>query len=98
MIKVGVKVIVGVKKMKRTISLKSKLMLILLCITLVPLLCSSVFLIYYFNSTVSDNIKTHEMDLADSSVNVINAWLDENTSQLENILKAHPEFVNMDKD
>jgi methyl-accepting chemotaxis protein len=84
--------------MKFMSSLKFKLILSQLCIALIPLLCLSLFLISQFRSEINNNIKQQEIDLADLNVNTISTWIDSKTSQLAEILKAHPEFLKAKPD
>ena len=78
-------------------SLKFKLTVMLICVALIPLLCLSVFQLNQLSSMVNKNIQENELGIANSNVNIINTWIDSKVSQLTEIYKAHPEFVNMDK-
>src|SRR5471030_1421472 len=77
-------------------SLRFKLTMVLICISIIPLLCLSAFQLNQFNSVVNNNIMEHELSIAYESVNNISTWIDSKESQLTEIYKAHPEFVNMD--
>jgi len=83
--------------MKYFNSMKFKLALILLCVTLVPLVFSTAFVFNYFDSVTTKNIETQERDLANANASIIINWLDVKISQLTGVLKAHPEFAAMDK-
>ncbi len=78
--------------MKNIYSLKFKLMLIIMCVALIPLISMSLFLSGRLSSTVSKNIEKEENQLAISGSSTINSWINNKVSIFENILKAHPEF------
>jgi methyl-accepting chemotaxis protein len=79
--------------MKLIHSLKFRLALILLTISLIPLLVLSVFQVSKLNSAVSDNIERNEMTIAEDKVAAINTWLNSKTIQLSEFIAAHPEII-----
>ncbi|POO91115.1 methyl-accepting chemotaxis protein [Clostridium sp. 2-1] len=77
-------------------SLRFKLTMVLICLSLIPLFSLSLFQINQFTSLVDSNIKKNEIGIANSTVNEMNIWVNGKVSQLTEIYKAHPEFSNMD--
>lgn len=77
-------------------SLRFKLVFILLAVALVPLLVLAFFQLNQFNTTVTDNIKSQEIQIADSSGDKLDDWVNSKVSQLKEILKSHPEFKTQD--
>lgn len=78
-------------------SLRFKLVLIILCIALIPLVSLAYFQLSQFDTTISDSIKVQEDEIANSNADRMNDWIDSKISQLAVLLKAHPEFKEMDK-
>lgn len=73
-------------------SLKFKLISVLLAIALIPLLALSFIQLNQFTNAVTENIKTNEIQLANSNGDEIDSWVNSKVSQLKEILKTHPEF------
>lgn len=44
---------------------------------------------------VTENIKTHEIEIASSNAKIIDSWVNSKTMQLTELYKAHPEFSDM---
>lgn len=78
-------------------SLKFKLMLTMLCLALIPLVV--LFIIQYsqLSSTVKHDVETLSLELATNNITTTNTWVENKISQLEEMIKVHPEFTNMDK-
>ena len=76
-------------------SLKFRLILILLCVALVPLLILASFQLSQYMTEVTENIKTHEIEIASSNAKIIDSWVNSKTMQLTELYKAHPEFSDM---
>ncbi len=76
-------------------SLKFRLILILLCVALVPLLTLASFQLSQYMTEVTENIKTHEIEIASSNAKIIDSWVYSKTMQLTELYKAHPEFSDM---
>jgi methyl-accepting chemotaxis protein len=82
--------------MKYLNTLKFRLMVILLCVALIPLISMALFQYNQFDTTVNNNIRTQEIGLADTNADKIESWLSSKASQLTECLKAHPEFKKGD--
>ncbi len=81
--------------MKFIDSLKFRLILILLCVALIPLLTLASFQLSQYMSEITENIKVHEIEIASSNAKVIDSWVNSKAMQLTELYKAHPEFSNM---
>ena len=81
--------------MKYFNSLRFKFMLVIICVSLIPLLTLSLFQFNQLNSIADNDIKQEELGIVNSNVDTINNWIDGKISQIENIFAAHPEFINM---
>ncbi|HEX2927801.1 MAG TPA: methyl-accepting chemotaxis protein, partial [Ruminiclostridium sp.] len=82
--------------MKFLQSLKFKLMLILLCVSLIPLICLSVFQLGQFNNTVSSSIELQEKEISKSNSDSMDSWVNGKITQMTGSIKAHPEFTKAD--
>lgn len=82
--------------MKFFYSLKFRIILILSCIALIPLITLSVFQMHKFSQTVTDSVAASETKIADLNANTIDAWIKSKIDALVNILAAHPEFKKAD--
>lgn len=76
-------------------SLKFKLFIILLAVSLIPLGVLAVFQFENFNKIISTNLKAEEMQLANTNAKQIDAWVNSKISQLTSLLEVHPEFKSM---
>ncbi|KZL93611.1 methyl-accepting chemotaxis protein [Clostridium magnum] len=79
-------------------SLKSKLLLFFLIVSLIPLIVSLLFQCFYFYNTNTQSIENYESDIAKTNTQTINLWLNNSVSTLTTLYKSHPEFKNADKD
>ncbi len=77
-------------------SLKFKLILVILAVTLIPLVFVSTFMFKSFNNMLIRNIEIQDVKIASSNAEALNKWIDGKVSQLGELLKAHPEFKKMD--
>ncbi|NRF89972.1 cache domain-containing protein [Paenibacillus frigoriresistens] len=75
-------------------SLKVKMTLLLLAVSLVPLLISMLILTSQSSSVVESDTKNQQMHLAELSTSEINAWLNSKIASIQSVVKAHPEFLN----
>lgn len=73
-------------------SIKFKLMLIIMCVALIPLMGLSIFQLSLFNRTISINIERQVNEIAKLNSNTMDSWINKKVSMFENIVKAHPEF------
>lgn len=78
--------------------IRFKLMLIIMCVSLIPLMGLSLFQLTQFNQTVTNNIEDQVNEIAKSNTNAMDTWIGKKISILENIVKAHPEFKNGNAD
>jgi len=83
--------------MKYFQSLKFKLVVILLSVSLIPLALSNFFTLSFFKPIITNNIETQEREITDTYDDIISTWLDMKISNLTELLKVHPEFAAMDK-
>lgn len=79
-------------------SLRSKLLLFFLIVSLVPLIASLLFECFYFYTINTKSIENYESDLAKTNTQTINLWINKSISTLSTLYKNHPEFKNPDKD
>lgn len=84
--------------MKLYNSLKFRIIVILLSVSLIPLVTLSVFNLRQLNTLATTDIQAQEIALANSNVNTISTWLDNKTVQLTETLKSHPELSTMSKE
>lgn len=78
--------------MKYFHSLKFKLLLILLCITLIPLVSLALFQLNQTNTVTTNGIKSEEMQIANFNADMLDSWLNSKASQINESIKAHPEI------
>ena len=74
--------------------IRFKLMLIIMCVSLIPLMGLSLFQLNQFNQTVTSNIEEQVKEIAKSNTEAMDTWIGKKISVMENIVKAHPEFKN----
>ncbi|AOT69306.1 methyl-accepting chemotaxis protein [Geosporobacter ferrireducens] len=77
-------------------SLKFKMMMILLVVTIIPLVSLALFQLNQFSTTITHSIQKQAMEIASSNAVQMDSWIQSKVSQLTEIYKEHPEFVNMD--
>ncbi|AKL96529.1 methyl-accepting chemotaxis sensory transducer [Clostridium aceticum] len=82
--------------MKYLNTLKFRVMIILLCVALIPLVSLGLFQYHQFNVTATNNIRMQTTEIANVNAYKIESWLNSKTSQLTESLKANPEFKDMD--
>lgn len=75
-------------------SLKVKMTLLLLAVSLIPLLISMLILTSQSSSVVESDTKDQQMHLAELSASEINAWLNSKIGSIQSVVKAHPDFIN----
>ncbi|WNR46181.1 methyl-accepting chemotaxis protein [Paenibacillus roseipurpureus] len=80
--------------LRRFQSIKSKIILLLLVVGLVPLLIASSLLGYMTNGNLQKNAEENLQQRAQLNTNDLNTWLSQKIKMVENVTKAHPEFVN----
>lgn len=81
--------------MKLIQSLKLRLFVILTAVSLVPLAVLAIFQTSRFGETITENLKSEEMQLASSNAGQTDQWVESKVSQLTSLLEVHPEFKKM---
>ncbi len=74
--------------------IRFKLMLIIMCVALIPLMGLSLFQLNQFNQTVTNDIEDQVNEIAKSNTNTMDTWIGKKVSIIESIIEAHPEFKN----
>ena len=82
----------GENNMKILNTLKVKIIIILLCLTLIPLCGLGAFQLFQYYSGITNSIKNEEMGIATSTSDLIDNWINGKISQLKSIYQEHPEF------
>ncbi len=82
--------------MKYLNTLRFRLMIILLCVALIPLISLALFQYNQFDVTATNNIRTQTTEIANVNVDKIELWLNSKASQLTASIKANPEFLDME--
>ncbi|WP_171691491.1 methyl-accepting chemotaxis protein [Paenibacillus germinis] len=75
-------------------SLKVKMTLLLLAVSLIPLLISMLILTAQSSSVVESDTKDQQIHLAELSASEINSWLNSKIASIQSVVKAHPDFMN----
>ena len=78
-------------------SLKVQFIIMFLIISMIPLLVVSLFQLYGFHNSISDNINTQSNYIVARSAEEFEIWIQRKITQLNEILKAHPEFKTVDR-
>ncbi|MBP7175169.1 MAG: methyl-accepting chemotaxis protein [Thermoclostridium sp.] len=73
-------------------SLKFKLILILFCVSLIPLLILASYQLSRYMSETTENIKAQEIEVARSNAKLIDSWINSKVMQLTELYDAYPEF------
>jgi nitrogen fixation/metabolism regulation signal transduction histidine kinase len=74
------------------ISLKVKLMVFFLAVSLFPLIGATTVQVVLLNNAVKEGIEQNESAMAKMSADIISTWIYEKTSRLEKVLKSHPQL------
>ena len=82
--------------MKFINSLKFRLIIILLCVALIPLLTLASYQLSQYVSETTKGIMTQEIAIASSNAMITDSWVNSKTMQLTELYKAHAEFSDMD--
>nr|WP_042478448.1 methyl-accepting chemotaxis protein [Bacillus ndiopicus] len=77
-------------------SFKLKLMFILLCISLIPLIAASTILLMQSNAAISTASKGSFEEATNLNTKYINDWISQKIESMQAVVKAHPEFLNDD--
>ncbi|BCJ93659.1 methyl-accepting chemotaxis protein [Anaerocolumna cellulosilytica] len=84
------------KSIKFFKSMKFTLMAAMILMAVLPLTGFCIFQLRQFDKTITNNIKSNEVELAKVNADRIESWVNTKVSQLTKIYEAHPEFKNMD--
>ncbi|KRF03138.1 hypothetical protein ASG89_23645 [Paenibacillus sp. Soil766] len=79
-----------------TKSLKRKLTLLLLAVSLIPLLISMLILSAQSASTIESETMQHQKQMVEFNAAEINSWLNSKITSIQSIVKTHPEFMDSD--
>ncbi|MBD0382491.1 methyl-accepting chemotaxis protein [Paenibacillus sedimenti] len=75
-------------------SLKVKMTLLLLAVSLIPLLIAMLILTSQSASVVESDTKEQQMHIAELNASEVNAWLNGKIASIQTVVKDHPEFLN----
>lgn len=81
--------------MKFVYSLKFRLIIIFVCVSLIPLLILASYQLSQYMSEITENIETKEIELARSNAKQIDSWINSKVMQLTELYDAHPEFSGL---
>lgn len=79
-------------------SLKFKLIIVLLSLSLIPLFVLASYQFTQYRSYTEESIKLQELEIVNNSVNTIDSWINSKVMQLTELYAAHPEFKEMNKE
>ncbi|NMA65832.1 MAG: methyl-accepting chemotaxis protein, partial [Clostridiaceae bacterium] len=79
-------------------SLRFKLVLVLLSLSLIPLFILATYQFTQYRDYTEESIKLREIELVSNSVNTIDSWINSKVMQLTELHSAHPEFKEMNKE
>ncbi|HEX3029486.1 MAG TPA: methyl-accepting chemotaxis protein [Clostridia bacterium] len=80
-------------------TLKFRLLLIILCVALIPLLILASYQLSQYLDETTNNIKAQEIEIARSNAKVMDSWINSKVMELTELYSAHSEFsdMNMEK-
>ncbi|NLO98700.1 MAG: methyl-accepting chemotaxis protein [Clostridiaceae bacterium] len=84
--------------MKFINSLRFKLVLVLLSLSLIPLFVLAAYQFTQYRTYTEESIKLRELEIVNNSVNTIDTWINSKVMQLTELYAAHPEFKEMNKE
>ncbi len=76
-------------------SLKFRLLVIILCVSLIPLLILATFQLSQYLAETTNNIKAQEIEIARSNAKIMDSWINSKVLELTELYSAHPEFSDM---
>lgn len=82
--------------MKYVKTLRVRVMMILLCVALIPLVSLALYQYNLFNVRATDNIRMQATEIANVNAYKIESLLNSKASQLTESIRANPEFIDMD--
>ncbi|MGO4497750.1 methyl-accepting chemotaxis protein [Paenibacillus sp. 2RAB27] len=77
-------------------SLKMKMTLLLLVVSIIPLLISTLILSSESTSTIESETMQHQKQMAAFNTTEINSWLNSKIASIQSVVKTHPEFMGGD--
>lgn len=75
-------------------SIRGKLLVITLLLSLIPLLVTNAYQLYNYNRDQDNEIALHLQDISDTKAEAINLWLQEKIALIDAAFKNHPEIQN----
>ncbi|MCT8975152.1 methyl-accepting chemotaxis protein [Clostridium sp. CX1] len=78
-------------------SIKIKLLIFTLVLSLIPLLITNSYQLLSYSSNQNKEITAHLQDLAESKADGINLWMEEKIDLLDAVYKSHPEIQTTDE-
>ncbi len=82
--------------MKFVNSLKFRLALILLLVSLVPLLALASYQLTQYISEITKNTRNQEIEIAKTNAEIIDTWVNSKLMQLAELYKSYPDFNEME--
>ncbi|RCX19387.1 methyl-accepting chemotaxis protein [Anaerobacterium chartisolvens] len=79
-------------------TIRFRLLVFMLCVTLIPLISLAVFQLYRYHSSVYLNVIENGTNIADICSIQMDTWVKSRAEQLQGIFKENPQFESMDKD
>lgn len=86
------------KKGTKLNSIKTKIMFLLLLISIVPLALVTIVLMFQSISVLENKTEEAQIELSRTNGNMISLWLTQKVHALENVIEKHPEFLRGNKD
>jgi Tfp pilus assembly protein PilX len=71
-------------------SLKLRLIVILLCVALIPILILASFQLTQYWTDITENMRTHELEIAQSNVKVTESWVNARCHSSQSSIKPTP--------
>lgn len=78
-------------------SIKVKLLVFVLVLSLVPLLITNAYQLTSYTKDQNKEITAHLRDIAKSNADLINQWLDQKLILVDTIYKSHPGIGSLDR-
>ncbi|WP_231571293.1 methyl-accepting chemotaxis protein [Gordoniibacillus kamchatkensis] len=80
----------------KNLSIRVKLPVVLLVLSMIPLLASTWFLTGYFSAITKSDREQIQQDIAELNIARIDEWMQLKISEMEELIKQHPEFKSGD--
>lgn len=82
----------------KSVSFQTKLLLIILATSLIPLLAASTFFINYFGGVTTDDSKELAQATLDMNIEKIDEWMLSKSSAVEQLIQQNPQFQSGEAD